>query len=73
MYVDPRLAPTAPYISIGKFSRSSHTTLLSSKSINSVFVAEFNGDPVDINILDAVKKALNEIQIITHTYSFTVN
>ena len=61
MGVDARLAPTAPAASKGKSSRSSHITLLSSNPITSVFVALFHGCPVDINILDTVEKALNEI------------
>ena len=61
MGVDARLAPTAAYIFIGKSSKSSHITLLSSKSITSVFLAEFDGYRVDINILVTVEKALNKI------------
>ena len=58
--VDARLAPTAPSISIGKSSKSSHIMLLSSESITSDVVAGFNGFPVDINILVAVEKVINE-------------
>ena len=61
MGVDARLAPTAPRISMGKSSKSSHITVLSSKSITSVFVAELYGYPVDINILDAVEKVMDKI------------
>ena len=61
MGVDARLAPTAPSISIGKSSKSSHIMLLSSKSITSVFVPEFVGNPVDINILVAVEKVISTI------------
>ena len=62
MGVDARLAPTAPLISIGKSSKSSHITLLVSKSITSVvLVAEFLGYPVDINILVAVEKVIDKI------------
>ena len=59
MCVDARLAPTAPRISMGKSSKSSHITVLSSKSITSVFVAELYGYPVDISILVAIEKVLN--------------
>ena len=61
MGVDARLAPTAVDISIGKSSKSSHITLLSTKSITSVFIAGFYGYPVDINILVAVEKVINKI------------
>ena len=68
MGVDARLAPKATPISNGKSSKSSHVTLLFSKSITSVvLVAEFLGYPVDINILVAVEKVIDKIPF-TFTY-----
>ena len=62
MDVDASLAPIPAPISIGKSFKSSHETLLLSKTITSVFVALFDGYPVDINILvHTVEEGVNEI------------